>query len=65
MNSISIYLFVQDSQTITSNQERFLPDFWGNSEANASELPENLEEIFPRYHKHKDVKNMIKFVTTQ
>ena len=36
---------------------RYFSRFSGNSEADASELPENLEEIFPWY-------NMFKYSTT-
>ena len=33
--------------TYISSEETFLQDFSGNSETNASELLENLEEMFP------------------
>ena len=34
------------------------------SEANASVLLENLEEMFPQYYMHRDVFSMFKYSTT-
>ena len=39
--------FVPDSLTTISNKKTYLPRLSTNSEADASELPENLEEMFP------------------
>ena len=40
---------------LISSEEAFLPIFSTNSEAAASELVENLEEMFPRYYMDSDV----------
>ena len=49
----SLHLFVCDSYTMISNEKTLLSSqFSNNSEANASELLENCEEMFPQYCKH-------------
>ena len=45
-NSMQLFALDQHSTTI-SNEETFLLRFSRDSEANASELRENLEEMFP------------------
>ena len=39
--------------------------FFNNSEATASELLENFEEVIPRYYMHSDLFCMLKYSTTQ
>ena len=45
----SIQLFVHNPLTSISNKETSLR-FFSDSEADTSELLENLEEMFPEYH---------------
>ena len=48
---------VCSSQTVTSKGETFYLDFQVISEANTSELLENIEEMFLPYYLHTDVLN--------
>ena len=50
--------FVQYTRSVISNEETFL------QEANASELLENHELIFPRYYMHSGMIGMFKSSTT-
>ena len=43
-----------------NNKETYFPDFL----AFASEVPENLEEVFPRYYIHSDKFSMLQYSTT-
>ena len=48
--------------TVTSNGGTISSRFSRNSEANTTELLENLEEMFPRYYTNSDVSNSFKYL---
>ena len=50
-------IFIHDPHTTITNEET-LHYFSGNSEASASELLENTEEIFSQYYIHGDMFSM-------
>ena len=53
------FLLVHDSLNTTTTQETF-PQ---NSEANALEFLQNLDEIFSRYYMHSNIYNILKSST--
>ena len=57
----SIILFVHHPTTISNELETVSSSL----EVFASELPENLEEMFPQYYMHSDMFSIFKFLTTQ